>query len=201
MTLWIEWFRCLHALRNACARRASFLWLAVVVTTMAIRADLLGVTSFVRAAFLEPFCYPLLLHFFHSSALALHSLRDCWVRLVLSLFQPVTVGDYLVLVADGLKVAKEGRKMPAVKSLHQESANNSKPEFIMGHSFQALALLVHAARGQVFAVPLLSRICEGLIWTRTSRQRSLLDKLVVLFQEVTHAMQRPALLGECAILS
>jgi hypothetical protein len=194
MTLWIEWFRCLHALRQACARRVSFLWLAVVVTTMAIRADLLGVTSFVRAAFLEPFCYPLLLHFFHSSALGLRPLLDCWVRLVLTLFQPVTVGDYLVLVADGLKVAKEGRKMPAVKSLHQESANNSKPEFIMGHSFQALALLVHGIRGQVFAVPLLSRICEGLIWTRTTRHRSLLDKLVVLFQEVTHAMQRRALL-------
>ena len=37
--------------------------------------------------------------------------------------------------------------MPAVKMLHQQSASNSKPEYIMGHSFQAISLLVQGASG------------------------------------------------------
>jgi len=52
--------------------------------------------------------------------------------------------------------------MPAVKGLHQESESNSKPSFIMGHSFQTVGLLVSALQS-VFAVPLISRIHEGLV--------------------------------------
>ncbi len=62
-----------------------------------------------------------------------------------------------MFVADGLKAPKEGRKMPAVKKLHQESADNSKPEYIFGHSFQTVSLLVQGALGPVFSVPLASR--------------------------------------------
>lgn len=42
--------------------------------------------------------------------------------------QPVYVGD-------GIKVSKEGKKMPGVKKLHQESENVTKPEWIRGHYF------------------------------------------------------------------
>ena len=34
--------------------------------------------------------------------------------------------------------------MPAVKYLHQQSASNTKPEYIMGHSLQAISLFVHS---------------------------------------------------------
>ena len=37
----------------------------------------------------------------------------------------LTVNGRLLLVGDGLKVPKEGRKMPAVKKLHQESSAHS----------------------------------------------------------------------------
>jgi hypothetical protein len=56
-------------------------------------------------------------------------------------------------LADGLKAPKEGRQMPAVKARHQSASGNTKAPFIMGHSCQAIALLV-AALGQVCAVPL-----------------------------------------------
>ena len=55
--------------------------------------------------------------------------------------------------------------MPAVKLLHQESDSNTKPEYIMGHSCQAAALLVGALQS-VFAVPVASRIHEGLVFNR-----------------------------------
>ena len=46
--------------------------------------------------------------------------------------------------ADGIKIPKCGRKMPAVKFLHQQSEANTKPEFITGHSLQAVSLLVQS---------------------------------------------------------
>ena len=68
--------------------------------------------------------------------------------------------------------------MPAVKSLHQESRCNAKASFIMGHSLQAVAILVQAA-GIYLAVPLAARIHEGVVWSNRDR-RTLLDKLAAL---------------------
>jgi hypothetical protein len=50
----------------------------------------------------------------------------------------------------------------------------------MGHSLQAVALLVHAA-STCFAVPLTMRIHEGLIWSNRDK-RTLLDKMLDLLQ-------------------
>src|ERR1700751_6028536 len=47
--------------------------------------------------------------------------------------------------------------MPGVKLLHQQSDSNTKPEYIMRHSMQAVSMLVRAAKS-VFAVPLAVRI-------------------------------------------
>ena len=84
----------------------------------------------------------------------------------------------IVLLADGIKISKEGRKMPAVKLLHQESDCNAKAEFIMGHSCQVISLLVRGISG-FFAVPLASRIHEGVVFSNRSCQ-TLLDKLIQL---------------------
>jgi hypothetical protein len=170
------------------------MWMASALASLAIRPDLLGVTSFVRASFLDPLCYYSLLHFFHSNALALPLLLEVWANLAMRLFQPITVNGHVVFVADGLKVPKEGKKMPSVKSLHQESGDNSKAEFIMGHSFQAVSLLAGSPSGQVFAVPMVSRICEGLVWRRLKKPRTLLDKLVSIFMDVVRVTGVPAIL-------
>lgn len=194
MTLWIEFVRCAYALRNACRRKRTFLWMVLVLVAWAARPDLLGVTSFIRASFLEPSNYPLLLNLFHSRALVLDKLLELWVTFVMRHFTPVTAAGFTVFVADGLKVAKEGKKMPGVKCLHQESENNSKAEFIMGHSAQVVSLLATSATGQVVAVPLLSRICEGLLDKRLRPRKSLLDKLAGMFLEVAHIAGVSALL-------
>lgn len=183
MTLWLEWFRCVRLLRPCCARRATFLWMSLALAGLCIRSDLAGVTSFVRALWLDPATYRRLLHVFHTPALDLDKLTQLWIRLALKLFRPVTLDGRLVFIADGIKVSKEGRKMPAVKKLHQESGNNNKAEFIFGHSFQAVALLAKGLLGQPFAVPLSSRIHEGLVFSNRDK-RTLLDKLVALFLEI-----------------
>jgi hypothetical protein len=168
--------------------------MVVVLVAWAARPDLLGVTSFIRASFLEPTNYPLLLNLFHSRALVLDLLLELWVTFVMRHFNPVTAGGYTVFVADGLKVAKEGKKMPGVKCLHQESENNSKAEFIMGHSSQVVSLLATSPTGQSIAVPLLSRICEGLLDKRQRPRKSLLDKLAGMFLDVVHIAGVSALL-------
>jgi hypothetical protein len=160
---------------------------------MLARPDLAGVTSFVRAGWLKEGCYRRLLNLFHTPALQLGSLTRCWIRLVLALFSPLEVGVYRVCVCDGLKIPKEGKKMPAVKSLHNSSSNNSKATFIMGHSFQVISLLVQGAVGTVCAVPLLSRISEGLVLCNANR-KTLLDKFVDLFRLVVPVMDGPLLL-------
>lgn len=184
MELWAQWFSCVQELRPACARTKCFLWLVVVLAAMSIRADLAGVTSFVRSHWLTGKCYLLLLHFFHSSALDLDKLTQLWVKLVIKIFAPslVRINDRLIMLADGIKAPKEGRKMPAVKSLHQESSCNSKPPFIMGHSCQTVSLLVKAGDQHV-AVPLASRIHEGLVFTNRDC-RTLLDKLMTMISDL-----------------
>ena len=193
MTLWIEWFRCALELRQACSRGRTFVWMCLILVGFCIRVDLLGVTSFVRSCFLRPEKYRRLLHLFHSPALKLEKLTALWTQLVLKLFRPVTCQDHLVLIADGLKVPKEGKKMPAVKALHQESQDNSKPAFIMGHSLQAVGMLANSLLGGLFCVPLVSRIHEGLVWSNRDR-RTLLDKLVALFLPIAGLLGRKTIM-------
>jgi hypothetical protein len=181
MNLWILWYQTVAALRPACARTRTFLGLVVVLAAMTVRTDLVGVTSLVRSHWRRPRCYPRLLYFFDSPALDLPKLIRTWTARVTRAFarRLVRVGERVVLLADGLKAPKEGKKMPAVKSLHQESAGNTKPTFIMGHSCQAVAILVQAVGG-CLAVPLAGRIHEGLVFSNRWR-RTLLDKLVGLW--------------------
>jgi len=147
----------------------------------------------VRALWLKPSTYRRLLHLFHTPALDISMLTRLWIRLTLKIFRPVTVEGRPVFLADGLKVPKEGRKMPAVKKLHQESGDNSKPEFIFGHSFQAVALLAEGLLGQPFAVPLASRIHEGVVFSNRHK-RTLLDKLAALFLEIVGVAETPGIL-------
>jgi len=179
LSLWGCWWNAIQLLRPAFSRLSTFMWFATIVAGITVRVDTLGVTSIVRALDLRPKLYHRLLAHFHSTGVKLDWLAALWTQVVLRLFSsPVRVNGRLVLVGDGIKAPKRGRKMPAVKLLHQQSESNTKPEYIMGHSMQAVGLLVHAAQS-VFSVPLAARIHEGLVWSNRDR-RTLLDKMLGL---------------------
>jgi hypothetical protein len=179
MSLWIAWWDAIWLLRPAFSRLRAFMWFAITVAGLTVRTDSLGVTSIVRALKLRPRLYNKLLDHFHSDAVQLDRLSALWTQAALRLFpQPLRVNGRRVLVGDGIKIAKCGKKMPGVKLLHQQSESNTKPEYIMGHSLQAVSMLVHAANS-VLAVPLAVRIHEGLIWSNRDR-RTLLDKMLSL---------------------
>src|SRR5450432_476354 len=181
--LWNHWWNLVCDLRPACARTRTFLWMSLCLAGMTVRKDLLGVTSIVRALGLEPACYDRLLDFFHSAALDLDKLTCAWCTLLFRLDPGILrFNGRSVLVGDGIKVAKAGRKMPGVKKLHQESESNNKAEFIFGHSCQAVALLTQAL-SSVFALPLVCRIHEGTVFSNRD-QRTLLDKMILLLDSL-----------------
>jgi hypothetical protein len=153
---------------------------------LTIRPDLRGVTSIIRGLGLKEGFYDRLLDFFHSKAVGVDLLAALWCRLILTVLPASLVpkvNDRPVLIGDGIKVAKSGRKMPAVKKLHQESNNNTKPPFIYGHSCQAIALLAGCAQS-FFALPLTCRIHEGIVLSNR-QTKSLLDKMVDLVRSLT----------------
>jgi len=183
MELWVHWCVVVCKFRPACSRLRTFLWLSACLIGITIRGDLLGVTSIVRALGLQEYCYDRLLDFFHSKSLNLEKLTRIWTALILRVHPLILRSNgRLLLVGDGLKVSKAGKKMPAVKKLHQQSSSNTKPEYIMGHSCQAIGILVGTLRS-VFAIPLVSRIQEGIVLSNRDK-RSLLDKMVLLIKSL-----------------
>lgn len=183
MKLWIQWWKAVWNLRPACSRLRTFLWLVTSMAGLTVRMDFFGVTSIVRALGLKSYCYDRILDFFHGTGLKLDRLTEIWANTVLKIFPSILrVNGRVLLVGDGLKVPKEGKKMPAVKSLHQQSESNSKPTYIMGHSFQAVGILA-GALSSVFAVPLVSRIHEGVVFSNRDK-RTLLDKIILLLDSL-----------------
>ncbi len=183
MRLWLLWWEAIWLLRSGCTHLRTFSWFSLIVAGLTIRTESLGVTSIVRALGLHERFYDNLLDNFHSTGIKADKMTALWAQVVLKLFPGVLrVNGRLVLVGDGIKVAKQGRKMPAVRLLHQDSATNAKAQFFMGHSFQAVSILTQAGKS-VFAVPLAIRIHQGLVFSNRSK-RTLLDKMISLLMIV-----------------
>ncbi len=182
MSLWTQWYWVLAPLRAACSRTRTFFWLLAALAGLCARGDLWGVTSIVRTLGLAQQCYDRLLDFFHSPAIDVACLTRLWSQRALALFAVHRFAGRPVLLGDGIKIPKSGRKMPAVKLLHQESENNTKPEYIMGHSIQVISLLA-AAGASFFAVPLAGRIHEGVKFTNRD-QKTLPEKFGDLLESL-----------------
>ncbi len=171
-------------LRPAFSRLRTAQWACLTVLGFCIRSDDSGVTSFIRAFRLKPSSYQALIDSFHSQAVKLEDLNQLWLRLCLKLFKPVTANGRIVLACDGIKAPKEGRRMPSVKLCHQSSTNNSKPDFVMAHSIQMLALMVEGLGGKITSVLIGARIHEGLVFSNRD-ERTILDKMSSMFHNMT----------------
>ena len=162
-------------------RQATFHWFVIVIFGFMLRIEGEGLTSIIRCLGLAPNDYYNLLHFFHSSAFALSPLCRHWLALVFQVAPVLAVKGRPVYVFDAIKVGKSGKRMPGVKMLHQESGDNTKPEFIMGHFWGALGLLCGAGEN-VCAVPLLLKLQDGLKRS-PSEKATLTDKMAQLVVE------------------
>lgn len=151
--------------RGCFSREAAFSWFSIVIFGFMVRFDHQGVSSIVRWLFLDPSCYDPMLRFFRAASWDSEELLRNWMRTVVSRYPFMTFGGRPLLIGDGVKVSKESSKMPGVKSLHQDSENSGKPDYIRGHHFGYVGLLV-GCLAKSFCLPLHGQIHEGVGATR-----------------------------------
>ena len=158
-------YHTLHAFRKVFTRHATWLTFCVVVLGFLGSTQIDGVSSLCRFWHLDTPGYLGLLHFFRSSAWSLTGLLSCWWTWVLSQQQTVMVEGQAVLIGDHTMTAKDGRRMPGVVTLHQDSETQSKPSYFRGHFWGAIGLLVGTV-GEPFCLPLSLHIHQGFTHLR-----------------------------------
>jgi len=147
--------------RKCFTRLATFSWFVVIVIGIMVRTDRLGATSSVMRSLGLYSQYESLNKYFRSDAWNLHDMEKSWGHYINANAPVVRVAGAAVLPGDGIKVAKEGKRMPGVKRLHQESENSSKPEYIHGLMFGSIGVLVEK-NDKEFCVPLGCEVQDGI---------------------------------------
>ena len=153
-------YHALHTFRKVFTRHSTWLTFCVVVLGFLGSTQIDGVSSLCRFWHLETPGYLALLHLFRSSAWSLTGLLSCWWAFVLSQQQTVMVEGQAVLIGDHTMTAKDGRRMPGVVTLHQDSEPQSKPNYFRGHFWGAIGLLIGTV-AEPFCLPLSLRIHQG----------------------------------------
>mgnify|MGYP001050638553 CR=1 FL=1 len=179
MELCQRWEQILCALRPAFRREKTFEWFVVLIWGLLLSTAPPAVTSYVNAVGLSEQYYAQALHWFHGTAFGVDELCVQWGRWLQGHPQCLRLRGQRVYIGDGIKVSKEGRRMPGVKQLHQESSNAGKPEWIRGHYFSALGLLL--GRGSaLFAVPLMLKLHDGIVPDESAAAPTLVDQMATL---------------------
>ena len=171
----------LRFMRPVFSRRATYCWFVVVFVGFILRTDNFGVSSIVRALFLPPESYTCLLHFFHSSAWDVETIMAIWWQWLVKKNVAHRINNRLVLIGDHTKTPKDGRKIPAVTTLHQDSETGSKPSYFRGHHWGCIGILMQAC-DKYFAVPLWANIQEGLTLLANSDEKRHLPKTVQIVE-------------------
>jgi hypothetical protein len=134
------------------------------------------------------------LHFFHSTAWNVENLMALWWQWLVKKNVAHRFNNRLVLIGDHTQTPKDGRKIPAVTTLHQNSETASKPSFFRGHHWGGIALLVQAGE-KYFATPLWATIQEGLgLFTQPGDAKPLSKtvQIIEMAWQVARAIKTPA---------
>ena len=151
----------LSGFRSSFSRQATFKWFVVIVIGLMVRHDRLGVSSVIRSLFLFP-CYEPMMNFFRASSWVLETLEAKWCKIVAAHAPLARVNSRYVIIGDGVKELKEGKRMPGSKKHHQESDNSSKAEYIFGHHFGGVGVLAVANAVKDFCIPLALELQDGV---------------------------------------
>jgi len=151
----------LNMFRGSFSREKAFSWFVIVVIGLMIRTDKLGVSSFIRELSLNSELYHNLLHFFRADSWNVLTLSTNFIDIIMKSNMIYMIDGMPVLVGDGVKTGKESKRMPGVKKQHQESEDSSKAEYIFGHIFGAIGVLIGNVEKQ-FCVPVLCTIHDGV---------------------------------------
>ena len=186
--MWNRIEKILLCFKNQFSRIAAFKWFTVIVLGLMVRSDKLGVTSVLRALSIAPKHYESIMHFFKAESWSLSGLQTCWYETVARHIPLFCQESRAILVGDGTKQAKEGRYMPGVKKLAQESETQSKPEYIHGHMWGCVGVLVGRLR-RFSCVPLSLKIHDGLQSTAEWSNLPLVTHVVQMIRDGAQAAQ------------
>ena len=152
-------YQALNDFRKMFSRRSTWLVFCMVILGFMGTREISGVTSLCRFWCLGACGYHMFLHFFRVSAWSNDALRACWSAFILSKNETIDVDGRAVLLGDHTYVAKDGRRMPCVVTLHQHSETQSKPSYFRGHCWAAMGMLV-GTMAAPFCIPLDTRIAH-----------------------------------------
>jgi hypothetical protein len=190
-------YHALGSFRSVFSRHRTWLLFVIVVLGFLGATEMIGVSSLCRLWGLEVHGYHCLLHFFRSTAWSLEALVDHWTAFVLSQQVTVIMVARTVLIADHTYVAKDGRRMSGVVTLHQESETQSKPSYFRGHCWGALGVWIESLEAP-FCLPLELRLHQGFehLEPRETppRTRTLAERPVAMALEFACYHTRPSLL-------
>lgn len=151
----------LEQLRPVFSRQVPFRWLLLLVWGIILAERDGAVTSYLNGIGVSESYYHQALHWFNGSSWSAQSLCQRWGEWLAGHRQVVRLRGKLVYVGDTVKVVKTGVKMPLVKKLKQLSGNVNKPQWIRGHHFGVVSLLMGQGEG-LYAVVLQAQLQEGL---------------------------------------
>jgi hypothetical protein len=124
-----------------------------------------------------------MLRFFRATSWDLGNLLSLWATMCVDLFPAIEFNGRRLMIGDTTKVSKEARKMPGVKTLRQESENSGKPDYIRGHHFGFVSLLVGSLE-KAISVALQGELHEGIEQIRSGQ--SFAGKPATLVTRMAH---------------
>lgn len=149
-----------QSLRRYFSRETAWLQFCSVILGMMACLEPGGVSSLCRFWGFNEKGYLSLLNFFRARSWNHESVMQGWSRFVLRKAPVIMSGDRLVCLSDHTLNPKDGRRMPGVVSLRQNSETQSKPGYFRGHCWSALSLVLGSSKGY-FSLPILARIDQG----------------------------------------
>jgi len=146
----------LQEFRYCFKRIETWQWFIVIVIGMMLRKNHRGITQIISELRLKPEIYPSMLHYFRSKAYDPSDLNEKWIEIASRRSTLVKVAKRTVLVGDHIKIPKEGRRMPGIQVIHQESQNSGKGNYIEGHIHAHVSALI-TGEGTIRSLPLMTQ--------------------------------------------
>jgi hypothetical protein len=186
LSIILELKKMISLFRPAFSRQKSFDNFSRIMFGFILRDDIIGVTDFVRSGFDDnenpTAIYHRLDRFFRSFSFELDKLREIWCSfLATDCNDAVEIDGRRVIIGDGVKQAKSGRRMAGVKRYSQSSESMAKPNMIWGHLFGAIGLLTGSISEKMFCTPINSDIEDGVHTIRKWKNKD--------YEQKTHVIQ------------
>ena len=187
--------------RPAFSRQRAFDNFRRIVLGFILRDDIKGVTDFVRIGYDDNENPDAIYHrvdkFFRSSSYNLDKLRELWLSFLdKQCNDAVEIDGRRIIIGDGVKQAKSGRKMSGVKRYSQSSESMTKPNMIWGHLFGAIGLLTGDPFGKMFCTPINADIEDGVYtirkwenedYIKKSHVVQMVDQGIKVLKETNHS--------------